>query len=338
MSKYLISVCIPSYNRPSELGRLLRSIDCDPKWGLQIVVCEDNSPKRLKIRKEVESYKKDSSYDVKYIENNVNVGYDGNIRKLIEEANGEYIIYMGDDDRFIPHKLDMLCDFINENKSLGYILRSYRNTYKNGDVEYYRYYPQTTYFDAGEKTYVDLFRKSVFISGFTFRRELALPTLTDRFDGTLLYQLYVQAEICLNYPSAYFNEPITEANEGGEFYFGNSASEKKLYTPNKHTVEGEINFISSFFKITEFIDEKYKLNSTSQVKTDMSKYSFPMLALVSENGKSDLRDFYKRLSQLGLDCTKFFNLYYVGLLIFGPIICKKLIRIIKTVLGRTPQL
>lgn len=338
MGKYLISVCIPSYNRPLELGMLLRSIDCNPKWGVQIVICEDNSPKRLEIRKEVELYQKESNYDVKYIENIYNLGYDGNIRELIKKSDGDYIVYMGDDDQFITGKLNKLCEFIKENNQLGYILRSYRNNYKNGEIEYYRYYIGNTFFEAGEKAYIDLFRKSVFISGFTFKRELAIPTLTDIFDGTLLYQLYVQAEICLNYPSAYFDEPITQANEGGQFYFGNSVSEKKLYTPNKHTVTGETNFISSFFKITEFIDRKYNINSTIKIKNDMSKYSFPMLALVSENGKSDLKEYYRQLKKLGFGCTKFFKFYYYSLIILGPIICRKLIRIIKKVIGRTPQL
>lgn len=338
MNKYFVSICIPSYNRPRELLRLLKSVGCNPRWNIQIVICEDMSPKRNEIRLAVETYKLKSPYDVKYIENQFNMGYDGNIRNLIIQAEGEYIIYMGDDDLFICGVLDDYLAFLQENDHLGYVLRSYRNNYNNGDTEYYRYYNETKFFEAGESTYSELFRKSVFISGFTFKRELALGTLTGRFDGTLLYQLYLQAEICLKHPSAYYNVPLTEAYEGGDFYFGNSEKEKALYTPNKHTVQGEVNFIASFFKITRFMDEKYSIYSTEVVIQDMSKYSFPMLALISENGRKDLKEYYRELKKLGFGVSKYFTLYYVGLYLFGPAFCRKLIRFIKRVMGKTPKL
>lgn len=338
MSEYFVSICIPSYNRPKELLRLLESIDCTADRGVQIVICEDMAPKRLEVHAAVESFKKKTQYSVKYIENEVNKGYDGNIRSFITHCDGKYIIYMGDDDLFIPGQLDDYFKFLKENKQLGYVLRSYRNHYANGDTEYYRYYESTKFFEPGISTYTELFRKSVFISGFTFKRELVTDTVTNKFDGTLLYQLYIQAEICIKYPSAYYNVPITEAYEGGEFFFGSSENEKKLYTPNKHTVAGEVNFISSFFKITKYIDEKYGYNSTEIVLMDMSKYSFPMLALVSENGKKNLNEYYKELNKLGFGVTKYFIIYYMGLYCFGPSVCRKLVRFIKKICGKTPHL
>lgn len=338
MSEYFISICIPSYNRPNELLRLLRSIDCDEKHGIQIVICEDKAPKRIEVREVIDIYKAETRYDVKYIENQINKGYDGNIRGFLSQADGVFIILMGDDDLFIPGQLDKLIGFLHQHQDLGYVLRSYRNHYRNGDTEYYRYYQDTKFFTPSEETYTELYRKSVFVSGFTFKRALVVDTETSRFDGTLLYQLYIQAEICLNYPSAYYNEPITEAYEGGEFFFGSSEKERELYTPNKHTVQGEVKFVSNFFEITKFIDEKYGTHSTETVMKDMSKYSFPMLALISENGKRDLRLYYRELKKMGFGCTKYFNLYYVALLIAGSNVCRKMIRVIKKIYGRTPRL
>lgn len=338
MNKYFVSICVPSYNRPVEILRLLRSIDCKPDWNIQIVVCEDKAPKRLLVRDVVNNFQKKTAYDVKYVENKVNKGYDKNIRSFIEHADGEFIILMGDDDAFVPGKLNMYLQFLKTHEDLGYVLRSYRNNYANGDVEYYRYYSETRFFESGEDSFVELYRKSVFVSGFTFKKDLVFDTQTNIFDGTLLYQLYIQAEICLNHPSAYFNEPITEAFEGGDFYFGNSESEKKLYEPNKHTVKGEANFIAGFFKITGYIDEKYEIKSTDRVLNDMSKYSFPMLALVCENGKEDLSKFYAELKRLGFDCTKYFKFYYIVLYMFGPSLCRYGIRLIKRIFGKTPRL
>lgn len=338
MSDKLISICIPSYNRPKELIRLLNSIDSSFPDKIQIVITEDYSPKRNEIRTEVKKYCSTTRYEVKYIENDVNKGYDKNVRSFITSADGKYIVLMGDDDCFIPHKLDLLIRFLEENNDIAFVLRSYRNNYMNGDVEYYRYYKGNKFFAPGEESYIELFRRCVFVSGFTFQRKLAIDTMTDRFDGSLLYQLYIQAELCLNYKSAYFDEPITEAFEGGEFYFGSSETEKKYYTPNKHTVEGETKFISNFFSISEFIDRKYALNSTSKIKKEMSKYSFPMLALMSENGKKELRRYYNELKIMGFGCTKYFKLYYICIWLFGADKCKFVIRKIKIILKKTPKL
>ena len=67
MKRPLISVCVPSYNRPQELLRLLRTVDSDPTE-TQIVICEDMAPKRLEVRGCVEQFKEETKYSVKYIE------------------------------------------------------------------------------------------------------------------------------------------------------------------------------------------------------------------------------------------------------------------------------
>ena len=67
METPFLSICIPSYNRPQTLLRLLRTIDTKAK-DVQIVICEDKAPKRLEVRAAVEEFKKETSYDVKYIE------------------------------------------------------------------------------------------------------------------------------------------------------------------------------------------------------------------------------------------------------------------------------
>lgn len=212
--KFFLSICIPSYNRPEELGRLLRSIDIDKNKKIEILICEDMAPKRELVAKEVKQFMEESPYEVVYHENDKNYGYDANLRQCIMHARGEWITFMGDDDAFISGRLNGFYDFLEQQDEVSYVLRSYQSVHADGSVELFKYYEDTRYFPAGYETYVELFRKSVFISGFTFRKEIAVKTLTDRFDSTLLYQLYVLAEICMNKPAAYYGIPITQQFDG----------------------------------------------------------------------------------------------------------------------------
>lgn len=104
MSAPFLAICIPSYNRPSELRNLLASIDCNP-LGIEVVICEDLAPKREEVRAVVSGFAASAAYPIYYHENSSNCGFDGNLRRLVECAAGEYIMFMGDDDLFVPGAL-----------------------------------------------------------------------------------------------------------------------------------------------------------------------------------------------------------------------------------------
>lgn len=333
-----LSICIPSFNRPNELKKLLESVDYPDPEEIEIVICEDKSEKRLEIRSVVNEYKNLNLIDINYIENKVNLGYDTNLRELIKNAKGEYIIFMGDDDEFVPGGLVQYINFLKENNDLGYILKTSRTIHDDNSIEEFRYFSHTKFFDAGYDAYITLFRKSVFISGFTFKREYSLPHLIDKFDGTLLFQLYLLAEITLKYKSAYCEILLTQQYDGGVPLFGSSEAEKDIYTPGTVTIQNSINFISSYFKLTKYMDEKYGLKSTEYVKKDMSKYSYPILSIQRDKGLVKFIKYYKEINNLGINNSIYYHIYFVGLLVFGEEFCDKIIRTIKKKLGRTPQL
>lgn len=334
----LLSICIPSYNRPEEIYRLLQSIDIQESDKVEIVICEDHAPKREAVRDKVHLFKEQTGYCVLYIENTVNLGYDKNLRECIKNANGRWIMFMGDDDVIVPGTMDKYMKFLSENDDVGYVLRSYRTLHDDGSIEQFKYYEDTCFFPAGMKTYVELFRKSVFISGFTFKREYALENMTDRFDGSLLYQLYILAEICMKHPAAYYGIPITQSVDGGYPYFGTSETEKALYTPGYATVENSVNFMKNFFVITDFMDHKYDIHSTEWVKRDISKYAYPVLSIQRKRGRKEFADYHRRLKKLGLANTLYYYLYYWGLYLLNERMCDKIIRSIKRILGKTPKL
>ena len=338
MQNNLVSIAIPAYNRPLELLRLLESIDSTQSEKIEIIICEDKSPKREEINDAVKKFTSQTNYKVKYFENEINLGYDKNLKELVSKSSGDFIVFMGDDDTFIPNALDKQITFLENNNSLGYMLKSHQHIFKDGRIEKFRYFDGNQFFKAGENTYIELFRKSVFISGFTINRNYIQDLLVDDFDGTLLFQLYLLAEVSINYDCAYFDTPLTQALEEGIPFFGNSESEKGLYTPGTITIENSLNFLKGFFKITSFIDTKYNIKSTDKIKRDMSKYFYPSLAIQREKGLKEFFRYVKELNIIGFNITVYYYIYITALVLLGKKNCDSVIVFLKKILGKTPKL
>ena len=334
----LVSICIPAYNRPHELVRLLSSIDVSDTDKIEIIICEDKSPNRDVIRQEVALFVSKTQYKIYYFENDKNLGYDKNLREVISKSNGFFILFMGDDDIFVPTALDMLMPFLEDNLDIGYMLKSHQFIRKDGEIVPFRYFSENKYFQPSELTLVQLFRKSIFISGFTIRRELVKDLTTDRFDGKLVFQLYLLGEVALNYKCAYFDIPLTQAYDEGTPFFGMSDAEKGLFTPGCITANGTLNLLKGLFEITSYLDQKYNINATPKVKRDISKYFYPYLAQQRANGISEMISFMRQATRIGLNVSINYYLYAIALILFGKMTCDSIILHLKKGLGKTPEL
>ncbi len=87
----LFSVCIPAYNRPHYLGSLLDSIFAQEFHDFEIVICEDKSPQRNQIAAVVRQYQSRYPEMLRYFENEENLGYDANVRTLVQKASGKSV-------------------------------------------------------------------------------------------------------------------------------------------------------------------------------------------------------------------------------------------------------
>jgi hypothetical protein len=165
-----------------------------------------------------------------------------------------------------------------------------------------------------------------------------MPLLKDDFDGTLLFQLYLLAEVCLKYPSAYFDTPLTQQYDEGFPEFGNAASEKGIYTPGTITIDNSLNFLRGYLKITKYIDQEHHFDSTKLIMHDMSKYFYPSLAIQRNKGIKKFIGYVKELNKIGFNSSIYYYIYVFGLTIFGKKICDNMIRILKLLIGKTPKL
>jgi abequosyltransferase len=340
MTVRFLSICIPSYNRPNELRNLLASIDCNPA-DVEVVICEDLAPKRDEVRAVVAAFSEASAYAIHYHENTTNCGFDSNLRRLVECATGEYIMFMGDDDLFVPGVLDQFIAFLRQNRDKPYVLRSYLTEHPDGRTEYFRYLPKSEVLPAGEATVAWLFKRSVSLCGFTILREQASQFATTDLDGTLLYQIYLMAQVCLRHDSIYCNIPITHAVQtfrGDKPMFGNSEAEKSRFTPGTVSNDNSINFTKAYFEVTAYLDNQHGTNLTQRVRIDLSKYSYPFLSIQRKRGIGLFLRYAKRLeAEVGFGCTPYFHLYKWALVLFGERVCDRLIGVIKRTLGHTPN-
>ena len=336
----LMSICIPSYNRVKELERLLRSVDCDPAV-VEIVICEDAAPLRVGVRETVKAFISRSPYKVVYEENKENLGYDGNIRRLIEVASGEFVLFMGDDDRFIPGALDKFIAFLSVHRGVGYVLRSYYAEHPDGTLEPFQYCKTVRYFEPSVETCVFLFKRTVSIAGVTFKRSSALAVATERFDGTLLYQLHLVLEVGFTEPSVFCNIPVAvmaQTYRDDKPQFGAAAKESR-FQPGKVTPTNSITFTQGFFEIANAFDEKHGVHTSSLIAVDLSKYSYPILSIQRKNGVCRFIKYSIRLArETPINKTWHYYVYALALVLFGEAFCDKSIVWVKRRIGHTPRL
>ena len=341
MSNTLLSICIPIYNRIQELCNLLNSIDCLPDK-IEIVICEDFSPNRHLIRNLVTNHPQCIKYTIKYHENKSNLGFDGNLRELIRHAKGHFVMFMGDDDLFVPGALNRFIKFLENNIDKSYILRSYLTVHQDGRIEYFHYLPKSQTIPAGQEAVSWLFKRSVSLSGFTISRMLASRFETSELDGTLLYQVYLMSQVCLLNDSIYCDIPFTHAVQSfrnDSPMFGNAEAEKSRFTPGSISCSNSINFTKAYFEVTDYLDKNNSTNISQLVRLDLSKYSYPFLSIQRKRGILPFIRYSRILEvELGFGCTPYFYIYKWALILFGERGCDRIIGVIKRILGYTPNL
>lgn len=340
----LISVCIPAYNRPGYTRDLLVTIAEQDFDDYEVIVCEDNSP----LTKEVEAvvseiqgiYRKRT---FRFIRNEKTLGYDGNFRGLLNHARGEYCVYMGDDDLLCHGALRRIANVIHQNPGVGVIIRSWARAERESKeiLEYFRYFEGDRYFKPGRQTITTLYRRSVQIAGYTINRKYAAEYGTDRFDGTLLYQLYLTGMVAYTHGGYYVSDCIAimrkDADQKPTHFFGNAEPERHRFKPGERSIDNSINFIKGMLEIASFISGYHKnVELYNDIVKDIDNYSFPIMSVQRKNSIFQFVKYIYILRGLGLGRTIFFYIYSIGLLVLGVRNSVRFIILLKKFFGATP--
>ncbi len=91
MSKIILSFCVPTYNRPKRILKIIGQFESIKSNEIELVIGDDNP--RSKIVKQ-----KFGNLNIVYFQNRKNLGMDANLLKIINRAHGEFIFILMDDD------------------------------------------------------------------------------------------------------------------------------------------------------------------------------------------------------------------------------------------------
>jgi abequosyltransferase len=333
-----ISICIPAYNRPELLPELLDSILSQDYDSYNIVICEDDSPKRSEIRDVASQYIDRYPGLIQYYENESNLGFDSNVRRLFEKADGEFCLFMGNDDLMCPRALSTVAAALDRYPNLGVVMRSYASFEGSPEniKQIHRYFATERFFPAGRETIVTFYRRSVVLPGVTIHRESALQYGTDRFDGTALYQVYLVANILADKNGVFLPEILALNRHGSIPELGNSPKERARFVPTEQTPRSSVNFVAGMLEIAKYIEENRGIKVYEKILQDIGNYSYPILSIQAKGSLPVFLRYSYKLAQLGFWKNAKFYLYVLSLLLLGPKRMDHLISLIKDKLGFTP--
>lgn len=115
MSKQLLSLCIPTYNRApfldTLLGRIARQTgELVNSENLELIVsdnCSDDNTPEV-VRKHIQN-----GLPINYLRNDSNLGMDGNFVQCFRKSKGKYIWLLGDDDFLKEGALNKILQSLN---------------------------------------------------------------------------------------------------------------------------------------------------------------------------------------------------------------------------------
>jgi len=339
VSRPTFSICIPAYNRARHLPALLDSIFAQDFKDFNVVICEDCSPERNKIAEIVHRYSRENSGSIFYSENETNLGYDGNIRRLVEKATGEFCFFMGNDDLMCQGALATAAAVIRRHPDVGLVLKSYAwfdYTPENVNQEV-RYFKEEHRFEAGRKAIALCYRRSGVISGYIIRRDPAFAAATSKYDGTLYYQMHLTASVLAEAPAVFTPKVLVLCRNGEPPEFGNSSKEKGKYVPGGYTPQARLNMIHGSLSIIKDFKTTRGIDLVADIQHDYANYFY---VYIKDQLDLPFRKFfllYWSYGRMGFFRYPMFHLYCLVAYVLGERRFDLVTKKIRQHLGHSPQ-
>lgn len=305
MRPHSFTVVVPAYNRPIELVELLDSVLGQTSMPHEVLVCEDNSPQRDEVRQVCEKYYAklaDVGVNLRYVENETNLGYDKNLRKCIEFSSSDWAVILGNDDVLLPNAIDDLNSFVSRN-DVDFISRSF--------VRFSRHIDNTLGVSSisGEDTVFDhlnsrprmIFRAAGFVGGLVIRTDFARRHSTSEFDGSLYYQIYLAAIAYCGRGIGYVATPIVGGRADNPPMFGTADDDRGVHVPGSYTAKGRAKMWQGAMDIASKVGAVNGVDLLSDMRNELEvRQSFHVFEMNAGASREELRSLRLALTELGL--------------------------------------
>lgn len=129
--KGLVSICVPTYNRPLLIKELLVSVLKQSYSNFEVIITDnsENFETQELIKREF------CDPRIRYYKNPTNVGMGGNVQKAISFVRGEFFTFTPDDDVWIDRdKLRFQVDFLEKNNAIKIVYSNAESIDYHGNV------------------------------------------------------------------------------------------------------------------------------------------------------------------------------------------------------------
>ncbi len=224
MTGYKLSICIPTYNRAWFLEKCLQSFieqirEAKLEESVQIVISDNASIDNTEAL--VKSYqKKFDSICIVYHKNELNLGFDCNIKRIFDLAWGEFIWFFGDDDWVRPDAVAKVLGKI-QSQSIDVMILNWVNYYPDGRISGKGLCFDKDQFYSSASEMLRIIKSTFFLSSLVFKKKLVKdPDLLDRYyspKGFFHWGLFLNAA-SHSTNCAYMDHPIICHRIGNESY------------------------------------------------------------------------------------------------------------------------
>ena len=333
----LISICVPAYNRSRFLKPLLDSIFSQNFNGIEVVICEDCSPERRKIASIVKEYQCRHPNIISYYENSENLGYDGNIRNLVDKATGVFCFFLGNDDLICDGAFVEVARIISAYPNVGMVLKSYQ--WFEGEPhnihQTVRYFSSERQFQSGKEAIVACTRRSGVISGYIINRDAAYEASTTIFDGSLFYQMHLTATVLVRMSSVFTPTILVSCRNGEPPEFGNSEIERTNYVPGSFTAQARLNMVGGVLAIVRRLKEVQEVDVIDEIMRDYANHFYACIRDQLDLSIPEYWKLYREFSRMKFYKYPMFHLYFFVARLLGQKHFDWLIRKSQKTLGRS---
>lgn len=105
----LLSITIPTYNRRDYLVQNLKHLIPQlEKYDREVEVIISDNCSPIDYKKDIDELSVRYNYNIQYIRQNSNIGFENNIKFVSRQGIGDYVFIMGDDDILSPNFFDII--------------------------------------------------------------------------------------------------------------------------------------------------------------------------------------------------------------------------------------